>query len=152
MKKLLLLSVALLWCFAAMAVEGLTVTTKSGTTATFLYVDKPEVTFPRGKVVITSEGSDPATFEIDDVAEIKLDTEAGVDCVEAAAGISFSIDGEGLHFYNVPAGARAIVANIAGVVILDRTVEYGLLTIGRDIFQKGVYIVRVGDFTTKVTF
>lgn len=150
MKKLLLCAGMLLAGYAAYALDALVVTPTSGEPVTFIFDDKPEVSFLAGKLqIVTAKDDTPVTFDIDDIAAISFDTTSGTDQLPAASTICCRSNASEITFYNIPAGTPAAVYTATGMQVLA-TVAHDTLTLDRSAFASGVYIVKIGTFTAKI--
>lgn len=151
MKKLLLIAALLLCGFGIHADNCLTVTTAAGGVVTYHFADKPELKFLGGTVKVTTQaGHDPVTFELSEIESIKLEDATGVEAPVETAKMAVITDTAGIHFHGVEDGAQAVVASVDGRVVVNTVVNGGEFHLLRGDLAKGVYIIKINKFTTKI--
>lgn len=152
MKKLVLL-LALLFSFVGAFAEGsLNIRTKNGDVVTIKYADQPEIKFNGTKMTITTAATDqPVVIELTDIDGMEPEKPAGIGAV-ADNLMTIMTDASGVHFTAVPEGATVLVAGIDGRVWVNTVVNDGEYHIYAADYAKGIYIVKVNQFTTKVIF
>lgn len=152
MKKLVLI-LALLFTFVGAFAEGsLNIRTKSGDVVTIKYADQPEIKFNGTKMTITTATTDePVVIELSDIDGMEPEKPAGIGAV-AENLMTIMTDASGVHFTGVPDGATVLVAAIDGRVWVNTVVSDGEYHLYAADFAKGIYIVKINQFTTKVIF
>lgn len=150
MKKLVLILALLFGVFGAYAEDAFHIYTKSGDVVTMQFAHSPEITFQGSKMTVsTSTGANPVVIELDDIDAIHMRNQSGLEDA-VAEGISIVTDSEGIHFCNVPQGANVMVATIEGRLVVSTTVDAGEYTLSTSDMAKGIYIIKINQFTTKV--
>lgn len=151
MKKLLLIAALLLCAFGIHADNKLTVYTKAGEAVPFHFADKPELKFLGGTMSITVQaGHEPVTFELTEIESIKLEDVTGVEAPTQAAMMAVVTDAAGIHFTGVEDGAQVVVASVDGRVVINTVVNNGEFHLLHGDLAKGVYIIKINKFTTKI--
>lgn len=150
-KLILLLTLLAAAAFGSVAQVSLRVTHVSGDESVFLLDRQPEVSFLAGTLTISAPGEEAMALELDDVASIDFLGVSGLDAPVAAGGITVAVSGGLVTFGNIPEGSRAEVYAISGSLVSAMECS-GSLSIGRSELPAGVYIVKINEFVTKVTF
>lgn len=151
MKKLILL-VALLASFVGYAadVTALRVTPTSGEPVTFLLDEKPEINFNGEKLTVTTTGkTDGVTFEMDQIDNIDFTTVTALEKIEQP-GIAVRYEAGSVTFSNIPEKSPVSVFTVDGRAVVQTTASDSF-TIGVCDLEKGIYVVRIGRFTTKIS-
>jgi hypothetical protein len=156
MKKIALLLLLLLFTIGVKAADNqntLVVLTKNGIRTAFVLKDKPEVTF-RGTDLVITAGEVETTFPLADVLRFEYEQDDVTGIIEHHAetpAVSYDASGT-LVVTNVPAGAAVSVYSSDGKLVQQltprRTGTYRLPLSG---LPKGVYFVRIGTATCKIT-
>ena len=144
MKKLVLI-LALLFSFVGAFAEGsLNIRTKSGDVVSIKYAEQPEIKFNGTKMTITTATSDqPVVIELSDIDGIEPQKNSGIGAV-ADNLLTIMSDAAGVHFSGV--------AGVDGRVWVNTVVKDGEYHLYAADFAKGIYIVKINQFTTKVIF
>ena len=152
MRKFLLSIVATLTWLSASALDGLTITPFTGDPVTFLYSQEPDISFIGKSLKITTIGSEaPVTLDMDNIKEITLGKSAGVEDLKDVQGIACMAQADGVIFTNIPANTKALVFSLDGRTTPVQTVGAdGTLTLSRSELGTGIFIVKIGTFTSKV--
>lgn len=152
MKKLVLI-LALLFSFVGAFAEGsLNIRTKSGDVVSIKYAEQPEIKFNGTKMTITTATSDqPVVIELSDIDGIEPQKNSGIGAV-ADNLLTIMSDAAGVHFSGVPEDAALLVAGVDGRVWVNTVVKDGEYHLYAADFAKGIYIVKINQFTTKVIF
>ena len=151
MKKLVLIVALLLGAVGAFAENAFEVRTKSGENVSFRYADKPELKYVGSTVTITTAGATPVTFELEDVDVVKFSNDpASVETVTPENTIAMYVDAVGIHFTGAEPGAPVLVVSLDGRVVVSTTAPDGEYTLATGDLAKGVYIVKINRFSTKI--
>ena len=149
MKKLLLIATLMASQLAAVAAEGLRVTPTTGEPVTFLFSEKPEVSFTGTRLKVTSTAQPSGVyFEMDGIEMLDFTKDSSLDELPDG-GIEVRSDAAGVHFSCIPEGAMVAVYSISGTAVHTgecRTGEYHLL---RADVPVGIYIVKINQLTLK---
>lgn len=130
--------------------QGLLVKTLGGETAAVLFETNPVVTVGNGTLTITPASTEAMTFEIADIAEIVFgDTpssithskQQGVFCVWQASGVLLR---------GIPQGVKPCVYSTDGRSVPAPALHNGELRLSRETLGTGIFIVKVGTFSTKI--
>lgn len=149
MKKILLLTLLALGTLAASAADALRVKPAGGEPAHFHFDSMPEISFTGSKLHVKTTGAQPVEFDLDDIEALEFVDLSGIDSAEAP-GLNVFADAQGVHFRGAAQGASAAVYSIAGQLLKAATCPAGEFDLNRDEFGRGIYIVRIDGFTTKV--
>ena len=137
--------------------QGLIVKSVGGETTEVLFETNPVVTAANGKLTIKPGTDDGMEFEINDIAEIVFG--------EVTTGISLTPDpspkGEGSKYVfvlqdrgatlrNISEGVKPRVYAVDGRSLPTPPVVNGELLLNRATLGSGVFIVKVGAFSTKI--
>ncbi|MGM9841365.1 MAG: T9SS type A sorting domain-containing protein [Candidatus Limisoma sp.] len=154
MKRLIIIAIATVAALlfgVARAAEpnALQVTLKSGEPAIFLFEDSPEISFQAESLQITTLGNEPTTYEIDAVESIDFVDYGGTTSLNRSTILVATTPGQ-IVFRNLPAGSRVCVVALDGRTIVDTTASDSF-SLDRSSLSHGVYIVKINDFTTKIS-
>ena len=128
--------------------QGLIVTTLDGGTTAVRFETNPVVTAANGKLVIKPGSADAIEFEISDIAEIVFgDTTTGI---RALRDFDFVVQDSGALLRGIPEGASPRVYSIDGRSLPAPSVINGELQLNRATLGTGIFIVKVGTFSTKI--
>lgn len=130
--------------------QGLIVKTVGGETARVLFEANPVVTISNGKMVVKSDPSVKQEFVITDIEEILFGDAtdpAGIDRVD---GFAFVLQKEGALLRGIPENVKPRVYSVDGRSIPLPHYTGGELLLTRESLGTGVFIVKVGTFTTKI--
>lgn len=130
--------------------QGVLVTTNGGETIGVLFEENPVVTVANEKLTITSTAPTPAVFEITDIAEIKFGDTSEATGIDALRDFAFILKDGGALLRGIPEGVKPKVYAIDGRSIPTPTVSNGELRINRATLGTGIFILKVGTFTTKI--
>lgn len=122
--------------------------------------DKPQLTFNDDRSitveVTANPESQPITLSFDDVENCEYGDKG--DYTESVSLISddqsrvcVTITSQTVEFSNLAREAKVEVYSLSGVQILSAPAKDGAFTLYRDRLQHGIYIVRAGKFTTKLS-
>lgn len=153
MKKLIIIAISMIagWaCAYAAEPNGLEVTLCDGATATVLFDANPELSFTGSKLVVTLPDRDGLTYELDAVESIVFKTVSGAEDIIADA-ITMQATAAGVTFGNLGVGTPVTVYDLQGRAV-QCAVADGSFTLERSTLPRGVYIVKINNFTTKLSF
>ncbi|MGN0222593.1 MAG: T9SS type A sorting domain-containing protein [Muribaculaceae bacterium] len=151
MKTLLLAAICLMASAIGQAsvVDCLEVVLTSGPCATFLFDRQPEITFVDSKLQITTADDSSVAYDLDDVVDIQFKT---FDSTLAAdlQSITITATGEGIVVANLPADSSVAVYDLNGRAIIQAVASESF-TISRQDLGRGVYVLKINNFATKIT-
>lgn len=153
MKKLLIIAISLIAgisCAFGIEANGLEVALSSGETATVLFDARPELSFVGSRLVITLPDREGLSYELDDVESIVFKTVAGIDDI-CANTITMEADSQGITFGHLAEGSQVAIYDLQGRTVQSTTATERY-TIARGTLPRGVYIVKINNFTTKLSF
>lgn len=130
--------------------QGLLVKTSGGETAAVLFEANPVVTVSNGKLTIKSDSADPVQIEITDIAEILFGDATDATAISKHEGFACVLQNGGLLLRNIPAGVKPLIYSIDGRSLPTPHVSGGELRLSRTALGTGVFIVKVGTFSTKI--
>ncbi|MDD5871528.1 MAG: T9SS type A sorting domain-containing protein [Bacteroidales bacterium] len=154
MKRLIILAIATVAALlfgVARAAEpnALQVTLKSGEPAIFLFEDSPEISFLAESLQIKTLGAEPATYEIDAVESIDFVDYGSATSLNRSTILVATTPGQ-IVFRNLPRGSRVCVVALDGRTIVNTTASDSF-TLDRGSLSHGIYIVKINNFTTKIS-
>lgn len=166
MKKLIFAALMLLSAFTmSAALTALHIHTASRGVVTLLLEDEPELTFNEDRsitVEVTSpsaEPTEPINLSFDDVegctyGDANDYVEDGVSSavVDNDNEIVIHFDGNLVIFDGVPQSLTAEVYSLNGTKVANVPAMDGTVSLDRSTLGRGVYIVRIGTFVTKLSF
>lgn len=116
--------------------------------------DQPELTVAEGRLVVASrKAGEPVEIEIDNIAEIRF-SQGGTgigDAGSGAQGITCVLQRGAALFRGIPEGAAVRVCTADGRSVAVPACPGGEMRLSRELLGRGIYIVRIGAFTTKIT-
>lgn len=134
--------------YTAQAAHVLRVNHTSGDVVHFVLDDQPQISFTGSKLKIVSTVNPQGThFELDDIESLDFTEALAAEAPDA--GLKVTTDREGVTITNVPEGATVVVCNLTGHTINVPVTADGTLRLLRADLQKGVYIIKINDFTLK---
>lgn len=132
--------------------KGLIVVTSVSDPVEVLFEQQPEVTVADGKLIVTSKSAaDNVEIEIDHVNELRFGTSASLSIPDADMGIVCVLQTGAAMFRSIPDGMAAEICRIDGRTVASPSITGGELKLSADTLGAGIYIVRIGTFTAKVT-
>lgn len=132
--------------------KGLIVVTSVADPVSVLFEQQPEVTVSDGKLIVTSKSAaNNVEIEIDNVTELKFGTPASLSIPDADMGIVCVLQPGAALFRSIPDGVAAEICSIDGRTMPAPAIANGELKLSADTLGAGIYIVRIGTFTAKVT-
>lgn len=128
----------------------LQVKTMGGETVSVLFETNPTVTAADGKLAIKSSAPEAMEFEIADIAEIRFDDTPNSIASSKEKGISCIMQGNGVLLRGIPQGTRPRVYSTDGRSLPTPALQNDELRLSRETLGTGIFIVRVGTFSTKI--
>ena len=128
--------------------QGLKVKTLGGETTAVLFETNPVVTVSNGKLIIKSSSADDLEFEISDIAEIFFG-EAGTG-INELKGFTIVLQDGGALLRDIPKNVKPLVYSIDGRSLPTPPISNGELRLSRATLGTGIFIVKVGTFSTKI--
>lgn len=132
------------------AEQGFQVNTLGGQTVAVLFETTPVVTLTSGKLTVKPQSGDTMQFEITDIAEILFNKGTDITSVSAPQGFACVLQEGGALLRNIPLGTTPHVYSLDGRMLPTPTVRGGQLRLSRSTLGPGVFIVKVGTFSTKI--
>ena len=135
--------------------QGLIVKSVGGETTAVLFETNPVVTVANGKLMITPDATDAIEFEITDIAEIVFGEattgiEGHLSAFTQKGGVVFVLQDRGAMLRNIPEGVNPRVYATDGRSLPTPPIVNGELLLNRATLGSGVFIVKVGAFSTKI--
>ncbi len=132
--------------------KGLIVVTSGSDPVAMLFEQQPEITVGDGKLIVTSKSAaDNVEVELDNVNEIKFGVPASLSTPGTDTGIVCVLQPGAAVFKFIPDGAVVEICRIDGSAVPVCSITDGELKLSGDTLGAGIYIVRIGTFTAKVT-
>lgn len=130
--------------------QGMLVKTLGGETAAVLFETDPVVTVSSGKLVVKPRTAEVVEVEIADIAEILFGDATGGSSVGKVKDFDFVLQKGGALFRGIPKGVTPCVYSLDGRRIPAPAVQGGELRLNRETMGTGIFIVKVGTFSTKI--
>ena len=135
--------------------QGLIVKSVGGETTAVLFETNPVVTAANGKLTIKPGTDDGMEFEINDIAEIVFGEattgiEGHLSVSPQKGGVVFVLQDRGAMLRNIPEGVNPRVYAVDGRSLPTPPIVNGELLLNRATLGSGVFIVKVGAFSTKI--
>lgn len=130
--------------------QGLLVKTVGGETAAVLFEAHPIVTASNGKLIVKSSSSDVVEFEISDIAEILFGDVSEATDISVPEGFSYVLQDRGALLRGIPKGVKPRVYSLDGRSLPTPRIHNGELRLSRATMGPGIFIVKVGTFSTKI--
>ncbi|MBD5233000.1 MAG: T9SS type A sorting domain-containing protein [Bacteroidales bacterium] len=163
MKRLFAIISLALWATGGMwaALTALHLHTHNQGIITLQLSDEPQLTFNDDNSITIETPKNPEVEPIqlyfDEIEKCEYgnvdDFTSGVSNIAADKhdNIKIRIDGTGVTFLNLNPGALVEVYDLNGRQALSSTSETETFTLDRSLLGHGIYIVRIGGFTTKLS-
>lgn len=132
--------------------QGLRLTMLDGTKAAVLFEEQPVVNISSGKLSVKASQGDPVVFEIGDIAEISFGDVSGETAIDRVKDFAFVLENGGGLLRGIPEGVTPRVYTLDGRMLPTPPCSDGTLRLSSETLGKGVFIVKVGSFSTKVQF
>lgn len=130
--------------------QGLLVKTLGGETAAVLFVAHPVVTISDGKLIVKPISADAMEFEISDIAEILFGDASDATAISDLKGFACVLQDRGALLRGIPKGVKPRVYSLDGRRLQTPPVQGGELRLCRATLGTGIFIVKVGTFSTKI--
>lgn len=148
MRKFLLIAIAAFISLSCMAAfNTVTIHLKDGSKVDITMTEGLALTFEGDNLVATGSGADVAV-EKNSIAKITHTNVAGVEGITAAG--EFILEGDKLHFGNLPDGSNIAVYDLSGIAVRQAQAS-GSFTLPLQGLAKGVYIVSVNSSSYKIS-
>ena len=130
--------------------QGLLVKTMGGETTAVLFETNPVVTISSGKLTVKSSSANSVQFEISDIAEIKFGDASDDTAVSQLEGFACVLQDGCVLLRGIPGGIKPCVYSTDGRSIPTPPFRDGELRLSRATLGTGIFIVKVGKFSTKI--
>ena len=130
--------------------QGLLVKTLDGETAAVLFETNPVVTVSSGKLIVKSSSSDAVEFEITDIVEILFGDASDASAISEPEGFAYILQDGGVLLRGIPKGVKPRVYSLDGRSLQTPPFNNGELRLSRATLGSGIFIVKVGTFSTKI--
>jgi hypothetical protein len=130
--------------------QGLIVKTQDGETAFVLFESNPVVTISSGKLIVKSSSAGTMRFEINDIAEIMFGNESDATPIRESEGFAFVMQEGSVLIRDIPKGVKPSIYSIDGRSLPTPSYKGGELRLSRATLGPGIFIVKVGSFSTKI--
>ena len=131
--------------------QGLLVKTLGGEKVGVLFETNPVVTVSNGKLTVKPSSEDAVEFEITDISEIQFGEVSGT-AISELEGFACVLQDGGLLLRGLPKDAKPRVYSIDGRSLPTPSFSNGELRLSRATLGTGIFIVKVGTFSTKIKF
>lgn len=132
--------------------EGLVVKTIDGGTASIMFEESPIVTIQKGKLTIKPKTTDTVEFEITDIEEIVFGKKDDETAINKPEGFTLVLQNGGALLKGIPEGTEPRICTIDGRNVPTPPFHNGELRLSSNTLGTGIYIVKVGTFSTKIKF
>ena len=130
--------------------QGLLVKTLGGESAAVLFKSNPVVTILNGKLVVSPTSAEAVEVEIPDIAEISFGKVSDAAAINSLKGLEYELQEHGALFRGIPNGVKPRIYSIDGRSLRTPSVSNGELLLNRTTLGTGIFIVKVGTFSTKI--
>ena len=130
--------------------QGLLVKTSGGETTAVLFEASPVVTVSSGKLTVKSSSADAVQFEISDIVEIQFGDASDATAISNLEGFACVLQDGGVLLRGIPKGVKPRICSIDGRSLPTPPFSDGDLRLSRATLGTGVFIVKVGKFSTKI--
>lgn len=132
--------------------QGLLVKTLDDEMAAVLFETSPVVTVSSGKLIVKSSSSNTIEFEISDIAEIQFGDASEVTAITELKGFSCVLQDNGVALRDIPKGIKPRIYTLDGRSVPTPPFQNGELRLNHATLGKGIFILKVGEFSTKIQF
>lgn len=130
--------------------QGLIVKTLDGKTTAVLFEMNPVVTIADGRLLVKSSSADAVEFEITDIAEIRFGEAGDASAISELKGFDCILQDGSVLLRGIPKGVKPRVYSLDGRRLRSPLVRAGELRLSRATLGHGIFIVKVGTFSTKI--
>lgn len=133
--------------------RGVIVKTVNSEPVTVLFDKQPVISMEDGSMTVTSQSADsPVTIQINDISEIKFGTPTPTSITGTTVkGVTCELLPGAALFRGIADGVRPMVCTIDGRILSAPSCDGGEMRLSRENVGAGIFIVRIGTFTTKIT-
>lgn len=132
--------------------QGLIIKTVGGEKAGILFESNPVVSITKGVLSVKSTSPDVVSFEVSDIAEIIFGDASEAAGINRIEGFSCVMRDGSLLLRNIPEGITPSLYSVDGRSVPMPTAADGQLEFSPSSIGRGVFILKVGTFTTKLKF
>ena len=132
--------------------QGLLVKTLGGETAVVLFESNPVVTVSNGKLIVKPSSADTMEFEITDIAEILFGDTSDATAISKPEGFTCVLQNGSALLRGIPKGVKLRMYSIDGRSLPTPALCDGEMLLSRATLGSGIFIVKVGTFSTKIQF
>ena len=154
MKKFILsiVSLFLLGTATAMASNVLVIHLTSGETYRYILLEEtPTISFQGDQIVVEASSGD-VSFNMQAVTFFNYETQDATGIEEEISQEGMQMNGDRLAFNGLPAGCPIYIYGVGGQLYLKMTADAdGSAVVDLTSLNKGVYIVRANEISTKIT-
>lgn len=129
--------------------QGLLVTTNNDETIGVLFETNPVVTAANGKLIVKSTEKN-WEFMITDIVEIQFGDTSNATGINNLENFGILVQENGVLLRDIPKGVKPQVYSIDGRKLPTPSFQNGELQLNRSTLGKGIFIVKVGKFSTKI--
>ena len=130
--------------------QGLLVNTLNGETIGVLFEASPVVTVSDGKLVISPIAEEAMQIEITNISEIQFGDTSNATAISKLKDFDFVMQEGGALLRGIPKGVKPRIYSIDGRSLPTPSFQDGELRLSRSTLGTGIFIVKVGSFTTKI--
>ena len=115
-----------------------------------LFEANPVVTVSGGKLVVKSSSADAVEFEIAEIAELQFGDASDATAISKPQGTTCVLQDGAVLLRGIPKGIKPQIFSRDGRSLPTPSFADGTLQLNRATLGTGVFIVKVGKFTTKI--
>ena len=130
--------------------QGLLVRTLGDETAGVYFETNPVVTVSNGKLIVKPNSSDAIELEITEIAEIYFGDASTATSISTPEGFSCVLQNGAVLLRGIPDGVKPNIYSLEGQTIPTPPFRNGELQLSRATLGTGIFIVKVGTFSTKI--
>ena len=130
--------------------QGLLLKTMGGEMAAVLFEANPVVTLSGSKLTVKSNSADAVEVEVTNIAEILFGQTTGVVPAGTRKDLACIMQESGVLLRGIPDGVTPRVYSLDGRSLATPAVRGSELQLNRAVIGRGIFIVKVGTFSTKI--
>lgn len=130
--------------------QGLIVKTIGGETVGVLFETNPVVSIARNKLTVKYDPSVKTEFEISNIQEILFGDASEFTGIKPVKSFSFVLQDGGAVIRDIPEGVIPQICTIDGRVLPTPQISGNELRLTRESLGSGVFVLKVGSFSTKI--
>ena len=115
-----------------------------------LFESNPVVTISNGKLIVKPSSGETMRFEINNIAEIFFGNESDATPIKESEGFAFVMQDGSVLIRDIPKGVKPCIYSIDGRNLPTPSYKGGELRLSRATLGPGIFIVKVGSFSTKI--